>query len=72
MAEKIHWEYRVETIGSIFGTRDEDIQSTLNDWGADGWEATQVYTPSQSGKVTIVAKRLITSATRRERSMPSL
>ena len=32
-----HWEYRVQTIGSMFGTKDELIQSTLDDWGLEGW-----------------------------------
>jgi hypothetical protein len=65
------WEYRVRTIGGVFGTQDENIEATLNEWGAEGWEATQVYTPSSSGKVTIVAKRLLTHAARRQRSMPN-
>ena len=71
MAESIQWEYRVQTIGSVFGTKDENIESTLNEWGEEGWEAVSVYTPSQSGKVTIVAKRPLTRSARRERSMPS-
>ena len=72
MADEIkQWEYRVQTIGSIFGTRDENIESTLNEWAQDGWEALAVYTQSNSGKVTIVAKRLLTLSTRRARSMPS-
>ncbi len=72
MAEEIkQWEYRVLTIGSIFGTKDEAIAATLNDWGTEGWEAVSVYTPENSGKVTIVAKRPLTRSTRRERSMPS-
>jgi hypothetical protein len=65
------WEYRVQTIGSAFGTKDENIQATLAEWGAEGWEAINVYTPSQSGKVTIVAKRPLTDRVRRMRSMPS-
>ena len=65
------WEYRVQTIGSIFGTKDEAIEAMLNEWGEEGWEAINVYTPSQSGKVTIVAKRPLARSTRRERSMPS-
>jgi len=65
------WEYRVQTIGSAFGTKDENIQATLDEWGSEGWEAINVYTPSQSGKVTIVAKRPLTERTRRTRSMPS-
>ncbi|HXD11532.1 MAG TPA: hypothetical protein VN653_15820 [Anaerolineales bacterium] len=64
------WEYRVETIGSVFGTKDEQIQGTLDEWGSDGWEAINVYTPYGSGKITIVAKRLLTERVRRLRSMP--
>ena len=72
MADEIkQWEYRVQTIGSVFGTRDENIESTLNEWAQDSSEALAVYTPSNSGKVTIVAKRVVTLSTRRARSMPS-
>lgn len=72
MADEIQqWEYRVLTIGSIFGTKDEAIETMLNEWGEDGWEVTHVYTPEGSGKVTMVAKRPLTRSTRRERSMPS-
>ncbi|HEX6269970.1 MAG TPA: DUF4177 domain-containing protein [Anaerolineales bacterium] len=73
MAEEIKlWEYRVQTIGSIFGTKDEQIEETLDDWGAQGWEVVNVYTTYGSGKVTIVAKRPLTERTRRMRSMPSM
>ena len=65
------WEYRVQTIGGIFGTRDEHIQSTLDEWGAEGWEAINVFTPEGSGKITIVAKRPLTDRVRRTRSMPA-
>ena len=72
MSDEIkQWEYRVETIGSVFGTKDEHIQETLDEWGSQGWEAVNVYTPYGSGKITIVAKRLVGIATRRVRSMPS-
>jgi hypothetical protein len=64
------WEYRVQTIGNVFGTKDEAIEATLNEWGEEGWEVTHVYTPEGSGKVTIVAKRLLTRETIRRRSMP--
>lgn len=71
MAEEIKlWEYRVLTIGSMFGTKDENIEATLNEWGEQGWEAINVYTPENSGKVTIVAKRPLTRTARRQRSMP--
>jgi len=65
------WEYRVLTIGNaLMGAKDEQIAETLNEWGTEGWEAINVYTPSNSSKVTIVAKRPLTLATRRQRSMP--
>lgn len=70
--ESKKWEYRVQTIGSVFGTKDENIESTLNEWGDEGWEVTHVYTPAGSGKVTIVAKRPLTRETIRRRSMPSI
>ena len=72
MAEELkQWEYRVQTIGSVFGTKDENIETVLDEWGNEGWEAINVYTPYGSGKVTIVAKRPLSNATRRYRSMPA-
>ncbi|GJQ52530.1 MAG: hypothetical protein HKUEN02_13770 [Anaerolineaceae bacterium] len=65
------WEYRVQSIGSIFGAKDEDIQEKLDEWGLEGWEAINVYTPYGSGKITMVAKRPLTERARRMRSMPS-
>ena len=73
MAEEIkQWEYRVQTIGGTFGTKDDLIQDTLDEWGAEGWEAIHVYTPYGSGKVTVAAKRPLTTRSRRERSMPGV
>ncbi|HJQ14870.1 MAG TPA: hypothetical protein VJ830_08995 [Anaerolineales bacterium] len=72
MAEEIkHWEYRVKTIGGFFGTKDEYIQATLNEWGEEGWEAIHVDTLYESGKVTIVAKRPLSDRVRRMRSWPA-
>ncbi len=71
MDDQTLWEYRVQTIGSAFGTKDEQIEATLNEWGEEGWEAVSVYTPSNSGKVTIVAKRPLSRSTRRQRTMPA-
>ena len=72
MAEEIkQWEYRVQTVGGTFGTKDELVQETLDEWGTDGWEVVNVYTPSGSGKVTIVAKRPLTERARRMRTLPS-
>jgi hypothetical protein len=64
------WEYRVQTIGSLFGTKDEHIEATLNEWGEEGWYVFAVYTPEGSGKVTIVARRPLSERTLRMRSMP--
>jgi len=73
MTEEIkQWEYRVQTIGSVFGTKDEQIEAMLDQWGMEGWEAINVYTPYGSGKITIVAKRPLTERTRRMRSMPEV
>lgn len=73
MIEEIkQWEYRVQTIGSMFGTKDENIEATLDTWGEEGWEAINVFTPEGSGKITIVAKRPLTERTRRARSMPQM
>lgn len=66
------WEYRVQTIGSVFGTKDEVIEKTMDEWGEEGWEAISVYTPYGSGKITIVAKRPLTERARRMRSMPRM
>lgn len=72
MAEETkQWEYRVQTIGSLFGTKDEHIQATLDEWGLEGWEAINVFTREGSGKITIVAKRPLTDRVRRMRSLPS-
>ena len=70
MTENLLWEYQVVTIGSVFGTKDELLEATLNEMGEQGWEAVSVYTSGQSPKVTVVAKRPLTPTTRRRRSMP--
>lgn len=71
MSDEIkQWEYRVQTIGRVFGTKDENIEETLDAWGEEGWEAINVYTPYGSGKITIVAKRPLTERIRRARNMP--
>jgi hypothetical protein len=66
------WECRVQTIGGTFGTKDDLLQSTMDEWGTEGWEAVNVYPLSWSGKVTIVAKRLLTERVRQMRTMPQV
>lgn len=71
MADEIkQWEYRVQTIGGFFGTKDEQIEAILNEWGEEGWEVTNVYNPYGSGNVTMVAKRPLSRSIRRSRNMP--
>lgn len=72
MAEQtVQWEYRVLTVGSVFnGAKDGQVEATLNEWGLEGWEAVSVYTSIKNSKATIVAKRQVTAASRRWRSMP--
>jgi hypothetical protein len=73
MSDEIkHWEYRVQTVGGIFRTKDEEIQEILDEWGSEGWEAFSVYHTADSARVTIVAKRPLTDRVRRIRSMPQI
>ncbi len=71
MTEYEKWEYRVETIGSAFGTKDELLQDTLDEWGEEGWDVISVRPPTNSSKITIVAKRPLTRTERRLRNLPS-
>ena len=69
--QTVQWEYRVLTVGSAFsGVKDGQVEATLNEWGLEGWEAVNVYAPTNSAKVTLVAKRPLTATSRRWRSMP--
>lgn len=70
MDENKKWEYRVNTIGSaIRGLKDEEIEAALNEWGQEGWEIISAHPPSSSPKITIVAKRLMTANTQRQRRL---
>ncbi|MEN8172651.1 MAG: hypothetical protein ABFS03_07190 [Chloroflexota bacterium] len=70
MDENKKWEYRVETIGSALrGIKDGEIEAALNDWGEQGWEVISARPPTNSSKITIVAKRLITARTLRQRRL---
>ena len=68
--QTVRWEYRVLSVGGVFGAKDEQVEDTLNEWGLEGWEAVNVYTSINSSKATIVAKRHLTDTARRLRSMP--
>lgn len=69
MAAEPAWEYRVQTLGTALrSARDEEIEALLNQWGEEGWELVGVT--AESGKVRLLARRPLSRATRRWRSMP--
>ena len=68
--QMVQWEYRVQTVGNMFSTRDELIEAVLNEWGEEGWEAVNAFAGYNTSKVTLVAKRQLTPTTRRARSIP--
>lgn len=72
MAETTRWEYRLETFGTFWTrAKDEELQATLDQWGEEGWEVISLYPAKNGEKITLVAKRLLSSTTRRKRSWPA-
>jgi hypothetical protein len=71
MIEPILWEYRLETFGTFFSApKDEDLQTSLDEWGEEGWEVINLFKSSNGEKYTVVAKRPLTVAVRRQRTYP--
>ncbi|MGB7539817.1 MAG: DUF4177 domain-containing protein [Anaerolineales bacterium] len=68
------WEYRVEEFGGILKRepKKEELQAILNSWGEEGWEVVSTVYSDNTSRLRIIAKRLLTHATRRSRSMPGL
>jgi hypothetical protein len=50
--------------------KDEDLEAALDEWGQEDWQVISLYKSSSSEKVTVVASRQLTLATRRRRSWP--
>jgi hypothetical protein len=72
MIEPIQWEYRLETFGTFFSApKDEDLQASLDEWGEEGWEVINIFKSSNGEKYTVVAKRPLTVAARRQRTYPT-
>ena len=72
MADTTQWEYRVESVGTIWhDPKDEQIEVLLNQMGEEGWEVIHVYTPGRSSVVKIIARRPLTLQARRQRTQPS-
>jgi len=69
--EAQRWEYRVETVGSLWsGVKAEVLEDLLNTWGEDGWEVVSTHILENMNKINVIAKRPLTSRTRRQRSLP--
>jgi hypothetical protein len=68
------WEYRVEDFGGIIKSepKREDFEALLNSWGQDGWEIVSAFYHTGTTRLRIIAKRPLTAAVRRKRSMPGL
>jgi hypothetical protein len=45
----VAWEYKETVVGN-----DEDLHSTLNAWGAQGWEMVTAYTRGRDGMGGVV------------------
>ncbi|HNT24754.1 MAG TPA: DUF4177 domain-containing protein [Anaerolineales bacterium] len=65
------WEYRVVSFGGILSdAKNETIEDALNALGEEGWEVVSAVAMDNSNRVRLIAKRPLTRASRRERSMP--
>ena len=70
MADKILWEYIVQTLGTTFhAPKNEELQAMLNSLGEQGWEIFSVIN-MEGSKVRVVAKRSLTTPVRRRSSWP--
>lgn len=72
MTEEIkQWEYRVQTVGGFFtGVKANVLEELLNEWGEDGWDVVSTHIIENANKINVIAKRPLTAAARRRRSMP--
>ncbi len=72
MEDSAKWEYAVLSFGGLLSAeKDERIQGMLNDLGAEGWEVVSAIALDNSSKIKIIAKRPLSSITRRQRTFPS-
>ena len=71
MAEEAEWEYRVISFGGVLHSpKDEDIESELNALGAEGWEVVGGVARENTYKITVLAKRPLSTSVRRKRTAP--
>ena len=72
MADSVRWEYIVQTVGGLRSPKDEDMLALLNGWGEEGWELVGMVSTPSSSAVKLVAKRPLSTAARRRRTMPGM
>lgn len=66
------WEYRVQTVGAFWsGVKADDLEGLLNEWGEEGWEVVSTHIIENANKINVIAKRPLSTAARRFRSMPA-
>ena len=69
MTDLNRWEYRFESMGSIWSRpKDEVVEDLLNGWGDEGWELVNIVI--ENNKMSFLARRPLTLTTRRQRSLP--
>lgn len=71
MADNLQWEYLVQVFGSTFSQpKEEELNAILNEWGSQGWEVFSLSIVESTNKIRVAAKRPLSEATRRRRTMP--
>jgi len=71
MTDNLRWEYRVQTFGTFFtGTKDDELEAALNEWGMDGWEVIFARSVENTSKVVLIAKRPLSASARRRHTFP--
>lgn len=69
--ESTQWEYYVHSLGSILRSpKDEELAELLDEIGEEGWELVTAVRGESTNRLTLIAKRPLTTASRRRRSMP--
>jgi hypothetical protein len=65
------WEYHVEEVGTFWnGVKPEEMQELLNAMGQDGWILVSAFPIQGSNKVTLIARRPLTTRPARQSTWP--
>ena len=67
MAAQTLWEYRVVSVGSLWGAKAEQIEAKINELGLEGWEVVVAGLPQAGGNLLVIAKRALSQGERRRR-----